>query len=125
MQRDRRYRYRLAPYNKYQLPPCEEQSKATLSTSENSLWPECNSLTLHNDKIMDLVLDGECRLSDCAGEGFVSITDPRFARKETVWTLTPKNLSRNIQVQLFSATKGEREVYKVKWEGGSLTTRIV
>nr|pir hypothetical protein - human adenovirus 12 [Human adenovirus 12] len=74
---------------------------------------------------MDLVLDGECRLSDCAGEGFVSITDPRFARKETVWTLTPKNLSRNIQVQLFSATKGEREVYKVKWEGGSLTTRIV
>ncbi|UNB10548.1 E4 ORF5 [Human adenovirus 61] len=46
MQRDRRYGCRLAPYSKYHLPPCEQQSKATLS--ENSAWPECNSLTLHN-----------------------------------------------------------------------------
>ncbi|UNA48982.1 E4 ORF6 protein [Human adenovirus 31] len=116
MQRDRRYGCRLAPYSKYHLPPCEQQSKATLS--ENSAWPECNSLTLHNDKLHSI-------LRDCAGEGFVCITDCRFAQKETVWTLTPKNQSRNIQAQLFSATKWEREVYKVKWEEGSITTRIV
>ncbi|AIK20575.1 E4 ORF6/7 [Simian adenovirus ch1] len=126
MQRNRRYPYRLAPYGKYPLPPCEKESKASLFGPENSSVFECNSLTLHNVMNMDLVLDGESSLSDCVGEGFVSITDHRFARKETVWTLTPKNLSRNMQMQLFSAIKGEREVYRVKWEGGgSLTTRIV
>lgn len=48
MQRNRRYPYRLAPYGKYPLPPCEKESKASLFGPENSSVFECNSLTLHN-----------------------------------------------------------------------------
>lgn len=59
-------------------------------------------------------------------DGFVSITDERLSHNETVWTLTPKNSALNTQFQLFTATKGERQVYHVKWNGGgSLTVRII
>ncbi|AGK27154.1 E4 ORF 6/7 [Baboon adenovirus 3] len=106
MQRDRRYRCRLGPYNRHQLPPCDETPCATI---ENPPYLECENLNMHN-----------------VSEGFVSVTDERFARKETVWTLTPKNPCLNTQFQLFTATKGERMVYSVKWKGGgSLTVRIM
>lgn len=65
-------------------------------------------------------------LLDDISEGFVSITDQRFASKEHVLILSPRNPCLNSKLQLFAAVHGEREVYRVKWKGGgSLTVRIV
>ncbi len=64
-------------------------------------------------------------LSELPGE-FISITDERLARQETVWNITPKNLSVTNQMVLFKASRGERIVYSVSWQGGGgLTTRIL
>ncbi|ALE30449.1 ORF6/7 [Simian adenovirus 19] len=120
MQRDRRYRCRLGPYNRHQLPPCNDTPCATI---ENPPYLECENLNMHN--VSEDCLDGTPLLEDIS-DGFVSVTDERFARKETVWTLTPKNPCLNTQFQLFTATKGERMVYSVKWNGGgSLTVRMM
>lgn len=70
-------------------------------------------------------LDSTVVLEETA-EGFLSITDQRFAHTETVWTVTSKNSGVNTRLQLFTATKGERVVYRVKWRGGgSLTVRTL
>ncbi|ABH01062.1 E4 orf 6 [simian adenovirus 7] len=46
MQRDRRYRCRLAPYNHHQLPPCEDRSSAAVE--ENSRYLECENMNMHS-----------------------------------------------------------------------------
>ncbi len=64
-------------------------------------------------------------LLDDVSEGFISITDQRFASKEPVLILSQKNRV-NPKLQLFAVVQGEREVYKVKWKGGGrLTVRIL
>ncbi|ALE30450.1 34K [Simian adenovirus 19] len=45
MQRDRRYRCRLGPYNRHQLPPCNDTPCATI---ENPPYLECENLNMHN-----------------------------------------------------------------------------
>ncbi len=65
-------------------------------------------------------------LLDDVSEGFISITDQRFASKEPVLILSQKNCCVNSKLQLFEAVQGERVVYKVKWNGGGgLTVRIM
>lgn len=65
-------------------------------------------------------------LLDDVSEGFISITDQRFASKEPVLILSQKNCCVNSKLQLFAAVQGEREVYKIKWKGGGgLTVRIM
>lgn len=72
-----------------------------------------------------MTLDCEARLDDFSEDGFISITDPRLARQETVWIIDPKSNSRtNENISLFKATRAERTVYTVKWAGGGrLSTR--
>lgn len=72
-----------------------------------------------------MTLDCEARLDDFPEDGFISITDPRLARQETVWIIDTKTSSRtNQDIPLFKATRAERTVYIVKWAGGGrLTTR--
>lgn len=58
-------------------------------------------------------------MDDFSKDGFISITDPRLARQETVWIINPKSSSRtNENFPLFKATRAERIVYTVKWAGG-------
>lgn len=68
-------------------------------------------------------LDCESALKDYP-DGFLSITDPRLARSETVWNVESKTMSISNGIQMFKAVRGERLVYSVKWEGGGkITTR--
>ncbi len=70
-------------------------------------------------------LDCETTLKDCS-DGFISITDPRLARSETVWNVESKTMSISNGIQMFKAVRGERIVYSIKWEeGGKITTRIL
>ncbi|ABK35060.1 E4 ORF6/7 [human adenovirus 52] len=115
MQRDRRYRCRLAPYNRHQLPPCEDRGSAVVE--ENSRYLECENMNMHNDGMQFFT-----ETLENLPQGFVSITDRHLITKETVWILTPKYRTGS---QQFTAMKGERLVYAVKWKGGgSLTVRV-
>lgn len=59
-------------------------------------------------------------------DGFISLTDPRLARQETIWILTPDRVPTFSQQQLYTAIQGERTVYEMSWEGGGkITTRIM
>ncbi|AFD10579.1 E4 orf6/7 [Simian adenovirus 18] len=120
MQRDRRCRHRLSPYQHHRLtPPSENLPVAALEGSPGVL--ECEHLNMHYTG----ALDSTVCLEDVS-EGFVSITDQRLAGKEAVWILSPKNPCLNTKLQLYAAIQGEREVYRVKWKGGgSLTVRTV
>lgn len=71
------------------------------------------------------LLEGDFELRDCS-EGVVSITDQRFATIESVTVLTPKYVFLEPgQLQVYDASRMERTVYKVRWEGGgSLTVRV-
>ncbi len=70
-------------------------------------------------------LDSDVNLKELPGE-FINITDQRLARQETVWIITPKNMSVTNEIVLFKASRGERTVYSVSWEGGGkLTTRVL
>lgn len=70
-------------------------------------------------------LDSDMNLSELPGE-FINITDERLARQETVWNITPKNMSVTHDMMLFKASRGERTVYSVCWEGGGrLNTRVL
>ncbi|ALE30414.1 ORF6/7 [Simian adenovirus 16] len=128
MQRERRFRYRLAPYGSHRLPPpCENPCTAAVMDVE-PLATECDSLHMHNPpgaRPPSLLLEGDFELKDCS-EGVVSITDQRFATIETLTVLTPKYLFLEPgQVQVYDVSQAERTVYKVRWEGGgSLTVRV-
>lgn len=75
--------------------------------------------------LQSYALDSTVLLDDVS-EGFISITDQRFASKEPVLILSQKNRCVNPKLQLFAVVQGEREVYKVKWKGGGrLTVRIL
>ncbi len=59
-------------------------------------------------------------------EGFISLTDPRLSRFETVWNVETKTMSITNGIQMFKAVRGERIVYSMSWEGGGkITTRIL
>ncbi|AFD21960.1 E4 orf6/7 [Simian adenovirus A1285] len=119
MQRERRFRYRLGPYARHQLPPCEQPCTAAVM-DESQLSMDCDNFRMHN------VAEGEPDLQDCS-QGFVSITDPRLATTEQVWILTPERSGLcSARLQTYTMTSGERVVYRVKWRGGgSLTARVI
>ncbi|AFA46745.1 ORF6/7 [Human adenovirus 19] len=108
------------PYRRARLPRSDEETRASL-TEQHPLLPDCDHADYHNT----VTLDCEARLDDFSEDGFISITDPRLARQETVWIIDPKLSSRtNQNIPLFKATRAERTVYTVKWAGGGrLTTR--
>lgn len=49
-------------------------------------------------------LDSDMNLSELPGE-FINITDERLARQETVWNITPKNMSVTHDMMLFKASR--------------------
>ncbi|AFD21992.1 E4 orf6/7 [Simian adenovirus A1258] len=123
MQRERRFRYRLGPYARHQLPPCEQPCTAAVM-DESQLSMDCDNFRMHNPPWQ--LLEGEPDLQDCS-QGFVSITDPRLATTEQVWILTPERSGLcSARLQTYTMTSGERVVYRVKWRGGgSLTARVI
>ncbi|AEF59066.1 E4 orf6/7 [Simian adenovirus 20] len=145
-QRVRRYRCRLNPYQEYPLAP-SENAPETLSSSP---LPDCNMNTMHDMTTVDMeqlmkdfaaenstvaaettdlsmeeeALDSCFSLSDFS-DGLISVTDSRLACQEPVWILTPKSFSVSNGMQLFTAERMERVVYKIKWRGGGgLTVRV-
>ncbi|AWO77120.1 E4 ORF6/7 [Tree shrew adenovirus 1] len=71
------------------------------------------------------VLDCTETLEDFA-DGFISITDPRLAHKETAIAIFPEQRTETLDYRTVNtALFFERTVYKVKFSGGgSLTARI-
>nr|WNA17608.1 E4-6/7 [Simian adenovirus GZ3-12] len=147
-QRVRRYRCRLNPYQEYPLPPSENAPE----TFPCSQLPDCDMHTMHDMTTVDMeelmkemenppeevipaasepkselepeALDSCLSLSDVS-DGFISVTDTRLACEEPVWILTPKSFVAPTDLQLFTAEKVERVVYKVKWKGGGgITVRV-
>nr|WHN38479.1 E4 ORF6/7 [Human mastadenovirus C] len=130
---------RRTPYSRDRLPPFETETRATI-LEDHPLLPECNTLTMHNawtspsppvkqpqvgQQPVPQQLDSDMNLSELPGE-FINITDERLARQETVWNITPKNMSVTHDMMLFKASRGERTVYSVCWEGGGrLNTRVL
>ncbi|ADZ39825.1 E4 orf6/7 [Simian adenovirus 48] len=148
-QRVRRYRCRLNPYQEYPLPPSENAPE----TFPCPQLPDCDMNTMHDMTTVDMealmnemenppeavtpvpgepkselepeALDSCLSLSDVP-DGFINVTDSRLACEEPVWILTPKSFAAPSDMQLFTAEKVERVVYKIKWKGGGgITTRVV
>ncbi|AGT76342.1 ORF6/7 protein [Human adenovirus 53] len=102
------------PYRRSRLPRYDKETRASL-TEQHPVLPDCDHADYHNT----VTLDCEAHLDDFSKDGFISITDPRLARQETVWIINPKSSSRtNENFPLFKATRAERIVYTVKWAGG-------
>ncbi|AFG19608.1 E4-6/7 [Simian adenovirus 6] len=149
-QKVRRYRCRLNPYKEYPLPPYENAPE----TFPCPQLPDCDMNTMHDMTTVDMVelmkememenppeavspavneqksdpepeaLDSCLSLSDVS-DGFISVTDFRLACEEPVWILTPKSFTAPTDMQLFTAEKVDRVVYKIKWKGGGgLTVRV-
>ncbi|AP_000331.1 E4 ORF6/7 [Simian adenovirus 25] len=118
------------PYRPAPLPRCEETETRASLVEDHPVLPDCDTLSMHNTVIPTTednpqLLSCEVQMRECP-EGFISLTDPRLARSETVWNVETKSMSITNGIQMFKAVRGERVVYSMSWEGGGkITARIL
>ncbi|AAS66941.1 control protein E4orf6/7 [Human adenovirus 4] len=130
-----RTRLALSRHHPYQppatLPRCEETESRASLVEDHPVLPDCDTLSMHNITVIPITEDSpqllncEVQMQECP-EGFISLTDPRLSRSETVWNVEIKTMSITNSIQMFKAVRGERIVYSMRWEGGGkITTRIL